>query len=93
MKNATGWKMQLWTILPQGNVLAKELEQWEGKKATTALLQYVDGVLTGSRLDWYTVVTLEHETKVRPLPANTFTQKAELIGQTQSLESPEGKKD
>ncbi|GAB0207401.1 protein NYNRIN-like [Grus japonensis] len=54
----TGWKMQLcWTVLPQGfknnptifgNVLAKELEQWQGKEANVTLLQYVDDILLGA---------------------------------------------
>lgn len=53
-----GCKMQLcWTVLPQGfkssptifgNVLEKELEQWQGKKSTTTLLQYVDDILLGA---------------------------------------------
>ena len=53
-----GRKMQLcWTVLPQGfknspttfgNVLAKEAEQWQHKKTTTTLLQYVDGILLGA---------------------------------------------
>lgn len=50
--------MQLcWTVLPQGfknsptmfgNVLAEELEHWQGKKPSVTLLQYVDNILLGT---------------------------------------------
>ncbi|KAK4806158.1 hypothetical protein QYF61_001081 [Mycteria americana] len=57
----TGRKTQLcWTVLPQGfknsptlfgNVLAKELEQWQCNNGHITLLQYVDDLLIGSSND------------------------------------------
>ena len=54
-------KTQLcWTVLPQGfknsptlfgNVLAKELEKWQGKNPSITLLQYVDDILLGAETE------------------------------------------
>ncbi|KAK4806843.1 hypothetical protein QYF61_012564 [Mycteria americana] len=54
----TGRKVQLcWTVLRQGfknsptlfgNILAKELEEWQGEHPSVTLLQYVDDILIGT---------------------------------------------
>ncbi|KAF1487750.1 hypothetical protein FQV17_0009296, partial [Megadyptes antipodes antipodes] len=57
----TGRKTQLcWTVLPQGfknsptligNILAKELEEWQGKNPSTTLLQYCHDILLGAKTE------------------------------------------
>lgn len=61
--------MQLcWTVLPQGfknsptpfgNVLAKELDQWQGKNQGITLLQYVDDILIGTDREVCIQATIE----------------------------------